>query len=137
VWSALEGAVVRILATLVWLIYAVFFAAMGRLAYVDDRHLAYPPLFLAVSAGAFVLGTIGVVLYGIGMRSPGVVAFWKWVVFFILAVMIVGLAMDAVLPRDFNLSNAGWRWVLNASFNVALVAPGYIANWLLWKGKRA
>ena len=136
-WSALEGAPVRIVVTAVWLLYAAFFAAMGHLAYVDDRHLDYPPVFLAASAGSFVLGTIGIVLYGIGVRSRGVVAVWKWVVFFILAVMIAGLAMDAVLPRDFNLSNAGWRWVLNASFNVALVAPGYIANWLLWKGKRA
>ena len=47
---------------------------------------------------------------------------WKWVVFFIVAVMVTGLAMDAVLPLDFNLSNAGWRWILNASFNGALVA---------------
>ena len=133
--ASVSCAVTPLLRRTVWAIYAVFFLTLVYASYKDDVSLGYPSYFTYPALIWDLVAACGVIFYAFDERHPSLVRAWKWVFPVLVTFPIVGLIMDAILPRDYNLRRDGLSWIANAMFNVALVTPAYVANWRFAHGR--
>lgn len=117
--------------SLLWLLYAALFSVLAFRAVQDSISLGYPPIFIGADAVCYCCAVFGIVAYALRSRNAGLRRLWGKIFPVLIAVLIAGIVMDAVLPSDYSLATAGLAWVWNSVFVILLVTPGYFANWKL------
>jgi hypothetical protein len=110
------------------LLYALFYVWLAYGMAQGNISAGYHPLYVLVSALAQVLLAIGIVLSTFDDPSP-YNKIWKTLFPLLVLEMAIEIAVDAVMPADFNLETHGGVWVLNLALTLVLVAPAYYFNY--------
>jgi hypothetical protein len=112
-------------------LYAAFFAAFTMEALNDDNGLAYSPVYTGLAAVCYACMTFGIVAGAFNWDWPRLRAAWRRLFPLLMVIPAVGIGLDAIMPGDFNLSNATSEWLQQFAIVVVALAPAYIANWKL------
>jgi len=114
---------------LLWCLYAVLFAALALAAFRDDLSLEYSRYFVWPAAASYVCVLFGILAHAFELRRPALSRNWRRFFPLLVALPLIGIVGDAFRPSDYNLRNAGLLWIRNTLLVVALMIPGYVANW--------
>jgi len=88
---------------LFWLFYAAFFSALAYSAIEDDISLAYPRVFMWSVAACYCCVIFGILAHGLHWHDRRLRGVWSKLFPVLVAVPVIGVVMDAVLPSDYNL----------------------------------
>jgi hypothetical protein len=124
----------RLLIRIFWTVYGVLFAVLATAATHDDLKRGYPSYFIWPAAFSYLAVTSGIWLHAFDSRSDRLALLWRRVFPVLLALLAIGLVMDAILPADYSLLTDGRAWLLDALRMAVIIAPAYYANYRLAYG---
>jgi hypothetical protein len=126
--SDIRKRMLRWIIQILWFIYSVVFAFLAMKAIEDDVQLGYPAVFTVPAAICFIIAAIGIIFHALNWRAPQLVLGWRRIFPLLLAMPLIGLVMDAVIPTDYSFLTHGLAWLPGTAFAILLVAPAYYAN---------
>jgi hypothetical protein len=121
----------RVFIQILWLLYSVAFAYVAVKAAEDDVQLGYPIFFTVPAALCNVIVVCGIALHALNFRSSSLAAIWRRVFPILVALPLIGIAMDAIVPTDYSLRTHGIVWTVKTAIIVMLIGPAYYANFRL------
>lgn len=121
------GLLIKLLATL----YALFILVGGLLAADDSAALGYPLLIVILTSLANIALALGIVVLAFRWYPAWVLKHWKYVFLGCVVDLILGLAMDAYIPGDYNLVSDGLVWLKNTIMIVLVLCPAFYLNFRL------
>jgi len=113
---------------LLWLLYSLIFVYIAVAAVRDDIRLDYPVYFTVPAALTYAVATCGIDLHALQWPPGPLTLTWRRIFPILIALPLIGIALDAIVPQDYNLRTHGFRWLLGTAFVLILLAPGYYAN---------
>jgi hypothetical protein len=113
---------------LLWLLYSVIFVYLAVAAIRDDIRLAYPAYFTVPAALSYAVATCGISVHALRWPSGSLTLLWRRIFPILIALPLIGVVLDAIVPEDYNLRTHGLRWLLLTALVLVLLAPGYYAN---------
>src|ERR1043166_5169771 len=113
---------------LLWLVYAVIFAYLAVAAIRDDIRLGYPGYFTGPAALSYAVATFWICIHALRWPSGSLTLAWRRIFPILIALPLIGLVLDAIVPEAYNLRTHGFQWLLTTALVLVLLSPGYYAN---------
>jgi hypothetical protein len=114
--------------SILWLLYAAYFGLSAIGAVQDNFSLHYPAFFSYIALASYATMFVGLCLHALKVGAPTGRTAWRWLTPIALITFFIGIAMDAILPSDFNFRVAPNSFIRAVIFAAIQVAPAYIGN---------
>jgi hypothetical protein len=115
-------------AQLLWLLYSLIFVYLAVAAIRDDIRLGYPTYFIVPAALSYAVATFGIGVHALRWPSGTLTLAWRRIFPILIALPLIGIVLDAIVPEDYSLRTHGFLWLLTTAVVLVLLAPGYYAN---------
>ncbi len=126
---ALGPHIVKFVVQVLFVLYAAAVGVIGQYAAFDSADLAYPTLLSVLTSLSALSLSIAVLIVTVSWHPKALIRRWRVIFWLSVADLLIGLLMDASIPKDFNATDA--LWLVAALFVLLFLSPAYYCSYVV------